>query len=909
MTTPVLVEHGGTPRAVLRVVNDFGFVSFDLVGAPRRVVPPSDPIPLVEQAVDSRRVKTLPTPAALHQPGAQGEPWLTISARSVGRLAAAFLIGEDPQGRLEASKAATLMHQVSLVQHILTSPNLRKVLIGDEVGLGKTIEAGLLIKRLLAQQPHLRILYFAPARLVSNVISEFRNKLDLDARRWVAGANSDARLDADQIVVASIHKAVFSQNFDLVVRSGPWDVLIADECHHLSDWEIDGGKPNQGYKLIRDLARKLPEDGRLVLMSGTPHQGSEARFTNLLRLLSDDEKDLHSAAGRVIFRTKDRVRDWRGRPLFPAREIHKPIVVSLGEPWREWYFGIGELYDRPSSSGSEARAAGWAKGQALQWAASSVQAGLGFLARLGIRRLGWDVRNDALSRALLALRPYRGGAADEPLPSLFERVVKQIGANEILGEALEDAEDIEEETWRPDPEELRRLIGAGIALLGTAVAEAKWNALARLIDDAGTEKIVFFAQPVETVTVVARYLERRYRQAPAMIIGDQSEEDRQAAVSAFQSEHGPRFLVSSRAGGEGLNMQRARRLIHLDVPWNPMDLEQRIGRIHRFGSKKTIIVDTVVAEGSREVDMYRVAREKLALVARQLDPEQFELLFSRVMSLVPPRELEELIGSLPRGPFPPAAENKIASLVVEGFNAWSSFDQRYRRQAEEIRAQNPGEATWTDLAQFLLKVTNATPGPDVSVTAFEYREDEIVAVDEALPTISHRGGVYACGDTGGLPIDPVDGHMVTALGTNVPSVQQALRDALLDARHAGPALLRLPGTLEFLRDDKEPVAVLAFMRQTLRQDLGRSTEQTVSLHMYRVRASQAHEALTSEQRAAVARSALVATRLRDPVETVVVESLIQAERGLVDELRRPSPEEVEIGVRHAVWPITAIIFV
>src|SRR5262249_44336930 len=153
------------------------------------------------------------------------------------------------------------------------------------------------------------------------------------------------------------------------------------------------------------------------------------------------------------------------------------------------------------------------------------------------------------------------------------------------------------------------------------------------------------ALPVETVTLVANYLTRRYGQLPAIIIGNQSEEERFNEVAKFQREDGPRFLVSSRAGGEGLNMQRARRLVHLDVPWNPMELEQRIGRIHRFGSKKTIVVDTVVAAGSREVDMYRIAREKLAMIATHLDPDQFETLFSRVMSVVPPKELEEVLGN------------------------------------------------------------------------------------------------------------------------------------------------------------------------------------------------------------------------------------------------------------------------
>ena len=120
-----------------------------------------------------------------------------------------MLVAEDPQRRLDARKAATLMHQVSLVQHILENANLRRVLIADEVGLGKTIEAGLIIKRLSEERPNLRVLYLAPARLVGNVALEFREKLDLDARVWVAGSSSDARITTDRIIVASIHKAVF----------------------------------------------------------------------------------------------------------------------------------------------------------------------------------------------------------------------------------------------------------------------------------------------------------------------------------------------------------------------------------------------------------------------------------------------------------------------------------------------------------------------------------------------------------------------------------------------------------------------------------------------------------------------------------------------------------------------------
>ena len=325
----MLVEYAGHTRCILRVVDDFGFESYDLVSIPQRISRADLSPPLVETNIDKRRVKPIATPCQLFESRniAQDDNWLAMSSRTLSRLYAAFLIAEDPQRRLDARKSATLMHQVSLVQHILGRDDLKKVLIGDEVGLGKTIEAGLLIQQLVDQNPSARVLYLAPARLVRNVANEFRDKLDIDARRWIAGTTIDARLESDKIVIASIHKAAFGENLEKVAQSGPWDVLIVDECHHLSDWDPTGGKPNQSFKLVSQLVKAQRADGRLILMSGTPHQGSEARFVNILRLLSDDGKSVSGAAGRIIYRTKDRVRDWRGAPLFPSRDIRQPIVV------------------------------------------------------------------------------------------------------------------------------------------------------------------------------------------------------------------------------------------------------------------------------------------------------------------------------------------------------------------------------------------------------------------------------------------------------------------------------------------------------------------------------------------------------------------------------------------------------
>src|SRR5690606_31724856 len=145
------------------------------------------------------------------------------SRRTLGQLFAWFLLAEDPQRRLDAKPVSTLAHQASLVRHVLSQPNLRSVLIADEVGLGKTVEAGLIIKELWDANPRLRVLYLAPAGLVRNVHGELR-RLGLPFRLWISGTERDARL-SDPMVLASIHRAVHPVHFDAFVRDAQWDVL------------------------------------------------------------------------------------------------------------------------------------------------------------------------------------------------------------------------------------------------------------------------------------------------------------------------------------------------------------------------------------------------------------------------------------------------------------------------------------------------------------------------------------------------------------------------------------------------------------------------------------------------------------------------------------------------------------
>src|SRR5260221_11779391 len=141
-----------------------------------------------------------------------------------------------------------------------------------------------------------------------------------------------------------------------------------------------------------------------------------------------------------------------------------------------------------------------------------------------------------------------------------------------------------------------------------------------------------------------------------------------------------------------------------------MDMEQRVGRIHRFGSRETIIVDTVVVEDSREDDAYRIAREKLKLITKTLvEPERFESVFGRVMCLLSQDELQDILLNDPTAPFSLGDQTRLADMVQDGFWKWKAFHDQYGQQQKSIQRQNAGQATWADARQFLEQQADANP--------------------------------------------------------------------------------------------------------------------------------------------------------------------------------------------------------
>ena len=900
-------EHSRSTCPLMHVQRDmWGSETYDLANLPRRLldIRESDtPETSVFVGLDPNRLAPQQTPAQSLISGTSNAGWASMSRRAISRVDAMFLVAEDPQRRLDARPVETLAHQVSLVRHVLDQPNLRRVLIADEVGLGKTVEVAMLLQELFAERPQLRVLYLAPARLVTNVRREF-DLLNLRFRQWTA-IEADARLD-DNRVIASLHRAVHGENLKRVTATSPWDVIVVDECHHLSAWSPNGGDPTGAFRLVRELIKRQPSDGRLLLLSGTPHQGSRERFKNLLGLLRTADEAEAALAGRVIYRTKEDVRDWDGRPLFPPREVREPLVIDLGSAHKEWLARIHD-YFRPTSASnteSQSRAMNWRCALALQWAASSPQAGVGYLVRHSIRK-GWLPNRPSVSAALQSLRPYRGGLTDEPITALFIRIQREV-ARQKSDSDVEDIEDGLGEDFDSTiaAAELDALLIEGRDLIDS-LGDSKWNLVwDKLLLHVKSEKAVLFAQPIETVCALAGFLERRLGLRPAMIVGGQSDDVRTAEIDRFRQPDGPQFLVSSRAGGEGLNLQVARHLVHLDVPWNPMELEQRVGRVHRFGSRFPIIVNTVVAKNSREADAYRVARQKLHLITKTMtDPSRFEMVFARVMCLLPPEDLQGLFLGHPATPFTSSEEEHIAALVRDGFNAWSDFHHRYGCEQDAIRGQNAGTASWDDLAAFAIEHCGATPLEDHQTHNFGHIQG---TTEEARAIRFPSGAAYSIGDFRGSPVFGPNGKVVPSLGLNRPEISKRLLEISGPEEAWGAAHLRRTEEFRFL-DHLGDLGFLFLLRQTFQLDPKRNWRETkVTLHGVLVVTGQAPIELDSESRARVVRALRNSPGRRSgPTNSGLTARLQETERSIGLALWRPDPEAANRGLRHSVTPLFA----
>ena len=639
------------------------------------------------------------------------------------RLAAYWLQAENRSGQLDSLPVLQLRHQASLVEYLSGPDAPREMLIADEVGLGKTVEMGLLLERLKAAKPDLRVLYVAPGSLVTNVADEFKN-MGLDdfwvfANRSLEEKYPPARLgreEHDRCVVASLHRLGFGSNPESYLRGTQWDVVIADECHKLRMYGSgDSQKAQKWFRLFEQIiGHHMAEDGRVYFLSGTPHQGNREVFLNLISLMRglgrrvSQEEQQRAIDGRVIYRIKEEIRDWDNRPVFPRRNVRQPCYADIPPEYNNLLADIAEFFDwvqrNDSLANNKRRAIGFVKSHALQYAASSPKAGFAFLLRRYLRHFANETNEETLLKWVSLLIPYRSASSKQKPEHLLAELLKSVKEDE--SDYVEEDDDLNESVVGPagadkvhqeEKQRLSQLLRQYASFLSSPEAEAKFNELTQLLEEAD-EPFVVFAQSVDTVFEIKRHVEQRGIPC-CVIVGGQDPSIRRTAIKNFTKPGrlGRRVLVSSAAGGEGINLQIARRLIHFDLPWNPMVLEQRIGRVHRIGTIDTIIVDTILLKDSREAEIYlRLTARLLHIVTAltEYETKQDEY-FRRIMAGIPLEILRNLFSSQITD------DAAIGAAVEAGRNHVKQVDAELRRHRVEQLSDEKGLATMEHLVTLL----------------------------------------------------------------------------------------------------------------------------------------------------------------------------------------------------------------
>ena len=513
-------------------------------------------------------------------------------------------------------------YQLIPVLKALRLPRAR-LLIADDVGLGKTIEAGLVLLELARRGRASRVLVACPAALTDQWVEEmaFRFNLEftkVDGEKWQQlrreNPASHSPWAAVPLAVSSID--YLKANTGALHQAPPFDLVIIDEAHHVARSFAGQGRTTstERSRVARLLAGRTRE---LLLLSATPHNGYAESFASLLQLLEpylaadDGRLDPQVIEPYVVRRLKDNVA--RGNPprkVTPGRRV-RPIPVRPTAREQEVFQRLRGHSQRTLRALKGDRASYQIEAftlEVLRKRALSSPFALAESLRRRAEALAGHGEWVVASRARLELaRRYR---SDDELDEQSRREAEQL-AMAALAEAMGE-EHFEEE---------RRLVGVLVELVGRIRPEddAKLNALRVWLGEFHAtqpgERVIVFTEFVDTVTYLADHLGEA---AVVQVDGTLTLAERRRRLERFGRTPGA-VLLATDAAGEGLNLQEAAHtVIHYELPWNPNRLEQRNGRVDRYGQTELVQVRYLHLEGTRDAEILERLQDKLARIAKDL---------------------------------------------------------------------------------------------------------------------------------------------------------------------------------------------------------------------------------------------------------------------------------------------------
>jgi superfamily II DNA or RNA helicase len=578
--------------------------------------------------------------------------WLSYKAHALPLLESA--------AALTSARIDLLPHQVVLTHRVATS-SPRRFLIADEVGLGKTIETALILRELASRGELNRALMVVPAGLVNNWHRELNEVFNLNFEVFgsegdVTDRKSNAFVKHDRLI-ASIDTLKMRPRLKRLQDAPPWDLVVFDEAHHLTAYRR-GTKveKTENYRLAEVLKAHSRD---FLLLSATPHQGDHFRFWMLSQLLDgtlfkspDDMVENRHRLNSVIFRrTKADACRPDGSTLFARRWVHTESFV-MSEAEREFYNALQvylmDGFALARRQGNKGRALGFVMTIFQKIAASSFAAVHRTLRRrliaLAVQEgllhegsLEIDARDAAFAEAKELVRKEFGLGddrmanfeADRILTDLKRRLLKKMSEEELdLASSEYSSETVT--TYAEDaainavelalPEErqrIRELLEKFPKQVETKV-EKLIHALGTLWRKDAGERVVVFATYLGSVEMLGIEIEKAYPGQGVVVLKGGDHGSKIAAEKRFKQTNGPKVMICTAAGREGINLQHARVLFNFDLPWNPMDLEQRIGRIHRYGQRHTAQVYNLVLSDTIEGKIFLLLQDKLTEIAKAL---------------------------------------------------------------------------------------------------------------------------------------------------------------------------------------------------------------------------------------------------------------------------------------------------
>jgi len=531
------------------------------------------------------------------------EAFLALEAR---RYRSASLY--DPLLAVNTSKVDPLPHQIEAVYgYVLRLPRIR-FLIADDPGAGKTIMAGLVIKELKLRHLARRILIVVPGHLKDQWRREMKKWFDesfvVIDRGVMDALYAESAWQRETQIITSMD---FAKQNDILpsIASTQFDLVVVDEAHKMSAY-VYGNKLERTsrYRLGEVLSRSTTH---LLFLTATPHKGDPENFRLFLDLLEPGffaTTDMLAESIRnqdnplLIRRVKEDMKDFEGKPLFLPRYV-ETITFDLGTesaPEKDLYNALSryvkEQYNRALTH-DRRRNVAFALVILQRRLASSTYALYRSLQRRK-KRLE-DILQDAQKGAQKLHRPDPGSLDFDAVEDLSE---EERWRQEEIWETLSMAENRQE--LEREVQTVDSLIQQARAIIQTR-EEIKLRHLRKALHDLDRQhagaKILVFTEAHDTLS----YLEERIREwgySICTIHGGMRLEERVHAEGIFKNE--AQVMVATEAAGEGINLQFCNLMINYDIPWNPNRLEQRMGRVHRYGQTKEVFVFNLVAGDTRE---------------------------------------------------------------------------------------------------------------------------------------------------------------------------------------------------------------------------------------------------------------------------------------------------------------------